>query len=46
MQKNDFLIIAGKGHETSQTIGMETLPFDDFTVAKETIKNIEKASIH
>ena len=43
MQKNDFLIIAGKGHETSQTIGMETLPFDDFTVAKETIKNIEKA---
>jgi UDP-N-acetylmuramoyl-L-alanyl-D-glutamate--2,6-diaminopimelate ligase len=42
LQKNDFLIIAGKGHETSQTIGMETLPFDDHTVAKETIKNIEK----
>ena len=42
MQKNDFLIIAGKGHETSQTIGMETLPFDDYTVARETIKNIEK----
>ena len=41
LQKNDFLLIAGKGHETSQTIGMETLPFDDFTVAKETIKNIE-----
>ena len=43
MQKNDFLLIAGKGHETSQTIGMETLPFDDYTVAKETIKNIQKA---
>ena len=43
LQKNDFLLIAGKGHETSQTIGMETLPFDDFTVAKETIKNIEKS---
>ena len=43
LQKNDFLLIAGKGHETSQTIGMETLPFDDHTVAKETIKNIEKA---
>ena len=42
LQKNDFLLIAGKGHETSQTIGMETLPFDDYTVAKETIKNIEK----
>ena len=43
LQKNDFLLIAGKGHETSQTIGIETLPFDDYTVAKETIKNIEKA---
>ena len=42
LQKNDFLLIAGKGHETSQTIGIETLPFDDYTVAKETIKNIEK----
>ncbi len=43
LQKNDFLLIAGKGHETSQTIGIETLPFDDYTVAKETIKNIEKS---
>ena len=43
LQKNDFLLIAGKGHETSQTVGMETLPFDDYTVAKETIKNIEKS---
>lgn len=42
LQKNDFLLIAGKGHETSQTIGMETLPFDDYTVVKETIKNVEK----
>ena len=42
LHRNDFLLIAGKGHETSQTIGMETLPFDDYTVAKETIKNIEK----
>ena len=43
LQKNDFLLIAGKGHETSQTIGIETLPFDDYTVAKESIKNIDKA---
>ena len=42
IKKNDILLIAGKGHETSQTIGIETLPFDDYTVAKETIKNIEK----
>ena len=43
LQKNDFLLIAGKGHETSQTIGIETLPFDDYTVAKETVKNIENS---
>ena len=42
LNKNDFLVIAGKGHETSQTIGMETLPFDDYTVAKESIKNFQK----
>ena len=42
LQKNDFLLIAGKGHETIQTIGMETLPFDDYTVAKESIKNFRK----
>ena len=41
LQKNDILIIAGKGHETSQTIGTETLPFDDYTVVKESIKNYE-----
>ncbi len=43
LQKNDFLLIAGKGHETSQTIGMETLPFDDYTVAKESLKIFGKA---
>ena len=43
LQKNDFLLIAGKGHESSQTIGIETLPFDDYTVAKEAIKNIDKS---
>ncbi len=43
LRKNDFLLIAGKGHETSQTIGIETLPFDDYTVAKESIKNIKKS---
>ena len=42
LQENDFLLIAGKGHETFQTIGVETLPFDDYTVAKESIKNFEK----
>ena len=42
LQKNDFLLIAGKGHEMIQTIGTESLPFDDYTVAKEAIKNIDE----
>ena len=30
----DVLIIAGKGHETGQVVGRETLPFDDAVVAR------------
>ena len=30
----DILLIAGKGHETTQMIGHETLPFDDVAIAK------------
>ena len=31
---DDALLIAGKGHETSQTVGAETRPFDDRAVAR------------
>jgi UDP-N-acetylmuramoyl-L-alanyl-D-glutamate--2,6-diaminopimelate ligase len=31
----DCILIAGKGHESSQIIGAETLPFNDLEVAKE-----------
>ena len=41
LQKDDILLIAGKGHETTQTIGKESLPFDDFSVAKLAIKNLK-----
>ena len=31
----DTVVIAGKGHETVQTIGSESLPFDDRKIARE-----------
>ncbi len=37
MQKGDVLLIAGKGHEKTQTIGEQVLPFDDVEVAKQFI---------
>ena len=33
----DVLLIAGKGHETTQTIGARVLPFDDRGVAREVL---------
>lgn len=41
-QKEDVVIIAGKGHETYQIIGGETSFFDDRIVAKEAIKELLK----
>jgi len=34
-REGDVLLIAGKGHETTQTIGDRVLPFDDRRVARE-----------
>lgn len=36
-RKGDVVIIAGKGHETTQTIGNRVLPFNDAQVANELI---------
>ncbi len=40
LKDDDVLIIAGKGHEQTQTIGIETLPFDDVSVVKNTLENL------
>jgi UDP-N-acetylmuramoyl-L-alanyl-D-glutamate--2,6-diaminopimelate ligase len=38
--KGDVLLIAGKGHETGQIVGKETLPFDDVEVARRAAAEI------
>jgi UDP-N-acetylmuramoyl-L-alanyl-D-glutamate--2,6-diaminopimelate ligase len=40
LRKGDVLLIAGKGHETGQIVGKETLPFDDVEVARRAAKEI------
>lgn len=36
-RKGDVVIIAGKGHEITQTIGNQVLPFNDAQVANQLI---------
>ncbi len=37
-EKNDIVLIAGKGHEKYQIIGNNKIPFDDLEVAKKYLK--------
>ena len=34
---SDIVVIAGKGHEKTQTVGRQVLPFDDAAVAREAL---------
>ncbi len=37
LTKNDAVLIAGKGHETSQVVGEEVIAFDDRALAREVL---------
>lgn len=38
LKAGDVLLIAGKGHETGQTVGGEVLPFDDLAQARQALE--------
>jgi len=37
-EPGDVVLVAGKGHEKTQTVGTDVLPFDDVSVALETLQ--------
>ena len=41
---DDIVLIAGKGHETYQTIGSEKLPFDDRETARELLRAMRETA--
>ncbi len=44
LKAGDVLVIAGKGHETGQTVGNKVYPFDDARVAAQAIADLRGAS--
>jgi UDP-N-acetylmuramoyl-L-alanyl-D-glutamate--2,6-diaminopimelate ligase len=38
-QAGDVVLITGKGHETTQTVGDEVLPFDDRVIARQILRS-------
>ncbi len=43
LEADDVLVVAGKGHEQGQIVGSKIIPFDDATVCREAVAEIERA---
>ena len=41
-QRNDIILIAGKGHETYQEIKGERFDFDDYKIVRKLLKQLQK----
>ena len=37
-QPDDLVLLAGKGHEKTQTIGAQVIPFDDVAIAQQVLQ--------
>ncbi len=44
LKEGDILLIAGKGHETGQTVGDKVLPFSDQDEARQALKSVGGAA--
>ena len=42
-RQHDLVLLAGKGHEKTQTIGGQVIPFDDVAIARQILRSRERS---